>query len=87
MEVQGFELIEKTISTIAKNRQDMLELLEDGEISQEFYEDSLEEIAKYDANLLSAWGEREFWDDGFANNVGMVVFREDGELVDFIGYC
>ncbi len=85
--VKGFELMEKTISTIKENRQDLLELLNDGEISQEFYEDSLEEIAKYDANLLCAWGEKEDWDGGFMNNVGMVIFEENGELIEFLGYC
>lgn len=87
MEVKGFELMEKTISTIEKNRQDLLELLNDGEISKEFYEDSLEEIAEYDSNLLCAWGEREDWNGGLFNNAGLVIFKEDGELVDFLGYC
>jgi hypothetical protein len=87
MEVKGFELIEKTISTIAKNRQDILELLEDGEISQEFYEDSLDEIAEYDDNLLCAWGDKEDWYGGLFNNAGLVIFDKNGELVDFLGYC
>lgn len=79
--------MQETISTIAKNRQDILELLEDGEISQEFYEDSLDEIAKYDNDLLCAWGERENWDGGLFNNAGLVIFNKNGELVDFLGYC
>jgi len=87
MEVKGFELMKETICTIEKNRQDLFELLQDGEITQEFYEDSLEEISKYDSNLLSAWGDREDWNGGFLNNAGMVIFKEDGELVDFLGYC
>lgn len=87
MEVKGFELSEKTIKTIKESRQDILELLNDGEISKEFYEDSLEEIAEYDSNLLCAWGEREDWNGGLFNNAGLVIFKEDGELVDFLGYC
>ncbi len=87
MEVKGFELMKETISTIAKNREDLKELLADEEISQEFYKDSLDEIAKYDNDLLCAWGERELWDGGFMNNVGMVIFKENGELVEFLGYC
>ena len=87
MEVKGFELMKETISTIKENRQDILELLNDGEISQEFYEDSLEEISEYDDDLLCAWGEKEDWDGGFMNNAGLVIFRQDGELIDFLGYC
>lgn len=87
MEVKGFELNYKTISTIKENRANLKELLDDGEISQEFYEDSLDEIAEYDSNLFCAWGEREDWDGGFMNNAGLVIFRQDGELVEFLGYC
>lgn len=50
MKVKGFELMEKTISTIA-------------------------------------WGDRELWDGGFLDNAGLVIFKENGELVDFLGYC
>ncbi|MFR1707632.1 MAG: hypothetical protein ACLSV2_01925 [Clostridium sp.] len=79
--------MKETISTIAKNREDLKGLLADEEITKDFYEDSLDEIAEYDNDLLCAWGERENWDGGLFNNAGLVIFRENGELVDFLGYC
>lgn len=87
MKVKGFELMKETISTIKENRQDILELFNNGEISQEFYKDSLEEIKEYDNDLLCAWGEREDWNGGFMNNAGLVIFKENGELIEFLGYC
>lgn len=88
MNINDFEIEDKTISTIKESRESLKKLLDCGEFSLEEYNRQINELAKYDENLMSCWADRVDYSDKFLDNGGILIYeKENGQVVEFLGYC
>lgn len=88
MNINDFEIEDKTVSTIKESRESLKKLLDCGEFSLEEYNRQINEVAKYDENLMSCWADRVDYSDKFLDNGGILIYeKENSQVVDFLGYC
>lgn len=88
MNIEDFEIIDTTISTVKESKQQLKELLDCGEFSQEDFDYQMQELNAFDDDIICCWASRINWNDKFLDNAGTLYYEKDTEkIIDFIGYC
>nr|WP_321026992.1 hypothetical protein [Clostridium neonatale]DAW05987.1 MAG TPA: hypothetical protein [Caudoviricetes sp.] len=81
--LEDFDL--EGISTVKEKRENLTRVFIEGELSEEDFASQMDEILKFDEDVMCAWGSRRIWNNKFLDNEGNIYFK-DGKVLDFVGY-
>lgn len=81
--LEDFDL--EGISRVKEKRENLTRVFIEGELSEEDFVSQMDEILKYDEDVMCTWGSRRIWNNKFLDNEGNIYFK-DGKVLDFVGY-
>ena len=81
--LEDFDL--EGVSTVKERRESLTKIFIEGEFREEDFVFQMDEMLKFDEDVMCAWGSRKIWNDKFLNNEGIYYFK-DGKVLDFVGY-
>lgn len=82
--LEDFDL--EGVSTVKERRESLTKIFIEGEFREEDFVFQMDEMLKFDEDVMCAWGSRKIWNDKFLNNEGNIYYFKDGKVLDFVGY-
>lgn len=81
--LEDFDL--ECVSTVKEKRECLTKIFIEGELSQDDFASQMDEMLKFNEDVMCAWGSRRIWNNKLLDNEGNIYFK-DGKVLDFVGY-
>lgn len=81
--LEDFDL--EGVSTIGERKKSLTKIFIEGEFSEKDFVNQMDEMLKFDDDVMCAWASRKIWNNNLLNNEGNIYFK-DGKVLDFVGY-
>lgn len=81
--LEDFDL--EGVSTIGERKESLTRIFIEGELREEDFVSQMDEMLKFNEDVMCAWGSRKIWNNKFLENEGNIYFK-DGKVLEFVGY-